>query len=416
MDHGRVGVADGLRPLWTDPPLADAASADASREARERRPTRHLLVLPSADDPRLVLPAGPGRAAATVLHTLRDESTPAARAKSWLIRGAATLRLRATRLPDPPLLAVVAEHLSPAVAADDLVYGVHLGPPRANRKPVLALASRDGRLLAIAKWGTNALTDRLVAHEGEALAALAALPADSGVTVPRLLGAGELDGHPYVVQSPVPTTGAGRWSPARAADAQVAVATSGGHEDADRYLRLLQSTCRTRPQTVDPRDRDSAEQLRVLADAWLDRVRQTALPHGRWHGDWRRTNMALTAQTCAVWDWERFDSGVPLGYDALHLHLTSRAGGASDLSALPRELLRQAPGLLAPFGVAGRDDAELVACGYLVELAGRYLDDGQSRSGARLGAVGSWLLPTLADVLDAPATAPSTDNQGEITP
>jgi hypothetical protein len=51
--------------------------------------------------------------------------------------------------------------------------------------------------------------------------------------------------------------------------------------------------------------------------------------------------------------------------------------------------------LLRPFGIVDRRDVELVTTGYLLAIAGRYLDDGQEQSGARLGAVQEWLLPHL---------------------
>lgn len=394
METHHPGLTDGLAPLWEPGPVG---------------PTRPFLVLPSADDPRLVLPAGRGRAAATVLHALRDASTAKARTLSWALRGAALLHLRTTDLPDPPLLAAVARHLAPESVAADLVYGVHLGPRRANRKPVLAVAGPDGALLAIVKWGMNPLTDRLVAHEATALHQLTSLPAHSGVQVPTLLGQGDFAGHPYVVQSPVPTSGAGPWSLDRAIEAQVAVATSGGQTDAEGYLSRFAAAWRDRPTTCDPVDRDAAQAFGALATTWLGHVRQSSLGHGRWHGDWRRTNMALTRDGCSVWDWERFDSGAPLGYDALHLFLTSRAGSVQDLTTLPADVFANAARLLRPFGIESRDDAELVTCGYLLELAGRYLDDGQSTSGARLGAVAHWLLPTLTSILKEPTT---THEQG----
>lgn len=391
------GLADGLQPLW--------GSGQTGR-------TRAFLVLPSVDDPRLVVPAGRGRAAATVLHTLRDGSTARARARSWAIRGAALLGARTTALPDPPLLAAVAGHLSFAGSPDDLVYGVHLGPRRANRKPVLAVAAPDGALLAIAKWGMNPLTDRLVAHEGKALEQLASLPETSGVRIPSLIGVGDLDGHPYVVQSPVPTTGAGRWSLERTTEAQVAVATSGGRTDGRDYLDRFAEAWRVRDAPA-TEDRGPVRSFAALASTWLDRVGQSGLSHGRWHGDWRRTNMALTPGGCAVWDWERYDSGVPLGYDALHLYLTSRAGAVRDLDGLAAHLFEHAPRLLRPFGVDDRNEAELVASGYLLELAGRYLDDRQSTAGAPLGDVGRWLLPHLRTVLGEASS--TTDKAREVT-
>ena len=50
--------------------------------------------------------------------------------------------------------------------------------------------------------------------------------------------------------------------------------------------------------------------------------------------------------------------------------------------------------LLAPFGVpvAGRDVTALL---YLVDLATRSLTDRQAEAGARLGVLGTWLLPVL---------------------
>ena len=221
METHHPGLTDGLAPLWGPGSVG---------------PTRSFLVLPSAADPRLVLPAGGGRAAAAVLHALRDESTPKARVRSWVLRGVSLLHLRTTELPDPPLLAAVTGHLAPGTAGADLVYGVHLGPRRANRKPVMAVAGPDGALFGIVKWGMNPLTDRLVVHEATALQELASLPAHCGVQVPRLLGHGDFAGHPYVVQSPVPTTGVGPWSLDRAVEAQVAVARSGGQGDTEAYL------------------------------------------------------------------------------------------------------------------------------------------------------------------------------------
>ena len=54
----------------------------------------------------------------------------------------------------------------------------------------------------------------------------------------------------------------------------------------------------------------------------------------------------------------------------------------------------QAPELVAPFGVPA-DAARITALLYLVDLATRYLTDRQAEAGARLGVLGSWLLPVL---------------------
>jgi hypothetical protein len=86
-----------------------------------------------------------------------------------------------------------------------------------------------------------------------------------------------------------------------------------------------------------------------------------------------------------------------MGYDALHLFLTTRASAVHDLSTLPTDLRDNAVRLLRPFGATDRAEAELITTGYFLELAGRYLDDDQAHSGARLGAVAQWLLPHLQE-------------------
>ena len=56
--------------------------------------------------------------------------------------------------------------------------------------------------------------------------------------------------------------------------------------------------------------------------------------------------------------------------------------------------IKLAPGTLASFGLEPAA-AQLVAALYLLEIAARYLHDGQAEAGARLGDVGRWLLPAV---------------------
>ncbi len=46
------------------------------------------------------------------------------------------------------------------------------------------------------------------------------------------------------------------------------------------------------------------------------------------------------------------------------------------------------------------DQVRATAVSYLMELAARYLADRQAEAGARLGDVGTWLLPAVARALD----------------
>jgi hypothetical protein len=366
-------------PLWP-------ADGDSSRS------THPYVVAPSLDDPRLVLPTRPHRAARAILHALRDSSSSRARARTAVLRAALVANARTTQLPEPPLLGEIAKHLDGP--SDTFVAGVHLGPRRANRKPVLAIASRDGTLMAFAKCGVDPLTDRLVTREAAALNELRGL---SGVQVPALVVSDKHSGHPFIVQTPVPTSHR-QADPHTVATAQVAVAAVGA-ESLDRRECVEAIAAKWEQRRV------TAPEFAALADRWCTVAASAEVPWGSWHGDWRVTNMAVTRVGCSVWDWERFAIGVPFGYDALHLYLTTRVPALSDLTTLGPDLRDNASRLLRPFGVMERPHIELVTTGYLLELAGRYLDDDQEHSGARLGAVRRWLLPHLQQI-EAATTQP----------
>jgi hypothetical protein len=134
--------------------------------------------------------------------------------------------------------------------------------------------------------------------------------------------------------------------------------------------------------------------LASATELLISRRGDTTLRYGAWHGDWAPWNMANVADALLVWDWERFASGVPVGFDAVHHELQRRLQSSSDASAAVEATVRRADELLQPFGVPG-EARELTALLYLVDLAARYLTDRQAEAGARLGVLGTWLLPVL---------------------
>jgi hypothetical protein len=116
---------------------------------------------------------------------------------------------------------------------------------------------------------------------------------------------------------------------------------------------------------------------------------------GSWHGDWTPWNMASTAQGLLVWDWERFTTPAPTGFDALHCWLQAEVvGNRREPAGAANACVQRAPALLEPFGVA-RQEARLTALLYLADLSVRYLADRQEQAGAALGAPRRWLLPAL---------------------
>jgi hypothetical protein len=106
--------------------------------------------------------------------------------------------------------------------------------------------------------------------------------------------------------------------------------------------------------------------------------------------------MACSGDQLLVWDWERFEGGVPIGYDAVHYQLQGEVerNGAGGARSATEAALFTAPMTLGPLGVRP-GSAVFVAALYLVEIATRYLQDGAAEAGARLGDIGSWLLPSL---------------------
>jgi hypothetical protein len=123
----------------------------------------------------------------------------------------------------------------------------------------------------------------------------------------------------------------------------------------------------------------------------------TSLAFGSWHGDWTPWNMAFSGGRVLVWDWERFESGVPIGYDALHYQLqgaVERNNGAGAQAAAEAALFT-APMRLGSLGVRPAS-AVFVAALYLLEIATRYTCDGAAKAGARLGDLSTWLLPPLS--------------------
>jgi hypothetical protein len=372
------------------------APADA---ALRRGGAGGYAVVPSAARPRLLVPAGSRRAAASAVR----HSTEAVGVKARLRRRvlAAAFRTGVGALAFRDRLVVdgsgLDAHLS-AVLGGPALLSIHIGPARANRKPVLQLLGPRGEALGYAKLGVDPLTRALVDAEAAALTRLATVPLGP-VTVANALHHGSWGEHSLLIQSALPVRRP-RATPAEANAAErtamLAVASCLGirrqaYADSPYAHRVAADVTAlgTRPE---------AERLRaaLAAVAAADPV----VAFGAWHGDWNGGNSAALADgRVLVWDWERFDADVPAGYDALHLRLQAEVtrGGVDPLHAA-RTLLADADAVLGPFDQPAADH---VAVLYLVELAARYLRDRQAEAGARLGHVDTWLLPAVEQHLAA---------------
>ncbi len=390
-DGRRDYLWEMLGTLW--PPPLSVTRCD--RLAPGSPGSTELLVFPDERRAALLVPRRPRRAAAAALRNYKAS----ARARDRLRFGAAALaartgfaevlpdRIRIERGPDGTD-AGITDHLR-TVLRRDLLVSLYIGAARANRKPVLQALAPDGELLGFVKVGVSPLTRRLVRAEAAALAFLAGVPL-SRLKPPRLLYHGQWRGNEILVQTALPT---GR--PVKTqAELDGAVAELAGVRGVFRqpltdspYLHGLRSRLRalTGTQFAYP----LGQALDLLGPA------TGSLTFGSWHGDWAPWNMTMSGGRALVWDWERFETGVPFGFDAVHFWLQGaiiRSG--MDPQAAAERAVSGAPEILSPFGL-DPGAASRVAVLYLAEIAVRYLQDGQAEAGARLGRVGDWLLPVL---------------------
>lgn len=264
------------------------------------------------------------------------------------------------------------------------IGAILLGPPRANRKPVVLLTAPDGELQAVAKFGVNDVTRPLVAHE-----ALALDQVGKGlrgvVYTPRLVASGAVgDAHALIMEA-LPKTVAGRRPPR---EALVELVRSISSIDQRKGPELPTAAAH-------PRLAPLGRRIEAIA------AQTAGVQVGSFHGDLHPGNLGLAADgQLVLWDWERWGYGVPVGFDLLHHDLQSSITreGVPPREAAAR-LVVEAPVTLAPLGVAA-SQAPAVALDYLVRLAARYATDAQDKAGSMLGAIESWMFPVILDEED----------------
>ena len=359
-------------------------------------PIAEYLVVPDAHRPRLLVPAASRRIAAAAVRRYAEPQSRTARLKRDAVvvalrTGASAVLLRDRIRVSGPRAESIDAYLCAALGRD-LAISIHIGPARANRKPVLQLIAPNGETVGFSKIGTGPLTQRLVRAETSALTALAGSSL-TRLTVPRVLHAGQWRGLAVLVQSALPV-----WlpraalTPRRLTAAMLDIAGCCGGAAGPLVGSAYWAELRGRLAAVV--DRAEGRALAAAVDLIGQHAGEIGLRYGSWHGDWAPWNMANLADALLVWDWERFATGVPAGFDAVHHELQKRIQAGGSPTAAVEATVRQAGELLTPFGVDG-PARELTVLLYLVDLAVRYLTDRQAEAGARLGVLGTWLLPVL---------------------
>jgi hypothetical protein len=375
-----------------------------SRGAAGSIPQQRYALVPSARHPAVAVPLQSRRGAAAVIANYKASARGVDRLGMRSLAGLA--RTGAFQLwPAQLVLSVPAQdsgsledHLSRHLG-QKLRLSVYTSPPRANRKPVAQLVDATGQIIGYAKVGVNALTGELVRAEAEALATIAARPLP-GLQIPQLLYHGRWRDHSVIVQGRLDV----RTSlTVPSAVLTRAMKTLSGDDSARDVPALDNSYLAGLDARLAEIGSSRGRWLREALGAWRRSASpQDTLRLGAWHGDWTPWNMAYDGTTLSVWDWERYQPGVPLGYDALHFTIQAaivgRGRGHEPADAV-QAMLAAAPTLLEPFGL-DRAAADRTALLYLLEIGARYEADGQESAGARLGTLENWLMPALAGRLD----------------
>lgn len=392
MTHdGLTAYVDVVRQLW---PAGEPRRSRGDRTGGSRT----FLVLPDPTRPRMLLPGHRVAAARSLLRFSgalepRERVQRTTLSAALRLGGGVALRHRVT-VGDPTgsLVEVLADRWPFAGPRGELHCSITLGPARANRKPVMELFGARGERLGFLKVGVGEGAAAHVRRESANLRELGGASLPAGLRTPTLLDAFDWRGLPVLVMTSLPTSARQRrlgledvpretmrgLARAFAGPALPLTATPAWERMAERRSELARTDHRGR--------------LLELLDRLSEAAQGVALETGAWHGDWTPWNMAGRGEALALWDFERFETGVPVGLDECHYVVNEAFYGRPPDPQRARAALATLGTDLDPGSPGGLTAAAYV--GFVVE---RYLQAGavpDRALGERIDA-----LLTLGDLL-----------------
>jgi hypothetical protein len=384
--------------LWPPP-----AYVERSRRLRCKadQVLADFVFVPSRGNPRMILPRTPRQVAAAAIPPHLGDASPARRIQHRALRwglgiGGARLLPGRVRMvaPRDAQLVTIQTYLCEALG-QPVYVGVRVGPPRANRKPVVQALLEDGTTLAFVKVGANHVTRPLVRTEGDHLVAVAARDLRI-VLAPKVLHQGRWGDLEVLALSALPVQKSRPChDQADLVTAMRELAVSPGIAAGPLPESSFWFQLRRRAALAAP---DLAPHLTDLVSRLERRIATLVCPLGAWHGDWTPWNCATVPGRVLLWDWERYAEGVPAGMDALHYRFQEVKTSMPRASAV-RLMHDQAAALLAPFGIHP-DDAPAIALCYALEVATRYASDANTLSDATRSSRNSPMLDALIESVE----------------
>lgn len=387
-------MAEVLSMLWPEP-----CTISPSRSAVAGVDSVAYAAVPSWTSPVVIAPRRPRRIMAATLRGYNTAATGRSRVRARLAAVAASTGVADVIFPSVWIDDTEADSTSSIrkylaeVLGQDVSLSVNVGPSRAVQKPVIQIVGTDGRQLAFAKVGQNALTRQLVEKEAHNLRHLAStLSPGSGVQVPTLLTADGWRDTYVLVQSTL-----ARGHPPGRADVLAALTTV-SRVDGLRQSTLVTSSYWNRLHDRVHRlpDTPAARVLRSAITSLTERLPGLTFPFGSWHGDLTPWNVTASGRQVRIWDWEHYTTDVPIGFDLLHYDIRVRQDRMSAVESV-NATCRSAARALQPLGVPG-SVAPWIAALYLFEIATRYVEDGEQDGETEMGSL-AWLEPSLRSQL-----------------
>jgi hypothetical protein len=381
--------------LWPAPASVDIART-GTQVAAGRRIVREHVLIPNAQHPRLIVPARSRLAAGAIAAHRQGSGGMAdrvtARAAALLVRAGVADRLFRDRLRISAPTAAETDDVEIRLSellGQAVTVGLYVGTARVNRKPVLHAVNDDGRTLAFVKVGHTEAARNLVRNEAATLAALAERSL-STVVLPQVLAHVEWNNYDLLVLSPLH----GRALPPRPNNAPYTAMRELAAVHGLAQTRIGESGLVKRLAGVPNALNTKAADRYAAALARLE-AGDASVTVGAWHGDWQPFNMArVDRERIALWDWERFATDVPVGFDALHYLLQSLIHGRGVGPHIEREFLARAEAAAVRGGVLD-DTAAIVVAAYVGEIAARYLTLAEGPDGELLARRAMWSLGLL---------------------